>query len=214
MRKTRLITDSEHRRSPRRSRSRRATAAHRDRPDRPDDGEGETALWEVATDVTLEGSPTFERDGGARRRRGRRQERPAGARHGGPDDRRALGVRRRHRPLDRGARSASRGPDRVQDDPVRQPRAGDRERRHRLLRRHLLDHRPKRKEQIDFAGPYFITRTGPAGRGGQHRHQRAGRSRRQDRLLGHGFHALQRIRDEYNPGDTVEYDTYAVRRAA
>ncbi len=35
-----------------------------------------------------------------------------------------------------------------------EPRAGDRERRHRLLRRHLLDHR-QAQEQISFAGPYF-----------------------------------------------------------
>ncbi|AZC13685.1 glutamate ABC transporter substrate-binding protein [Microbacterium sp. ABRD28] len=66
-----------------------------------------------------------------------------------------------------------------------------------------------RKEQIDFAGPYFITGqgllvaadnediTGP------------------DDLAGKivcsvtGSTPLQRIRDEYSPGDTVEYDTYS-----
>ena len=67
----------------------------------------------------------------------------------------------------------------------------------------------KRKEQIDFAGPYFIT--------GQGLMVAADTTDIQgpEDLAGKivcsvtGSTPLQRIRDQYNPGDTVEYDTYS-----
>jgi glutamate transport system substrate-binding protein len=66
-----------------------------------------------------------------------------------------------------------------------------------------------RKQQIDFAGPYFIT--------GQGLLVAADNSdiNGPDDLAGKivcsvtGSTPLQRIRDEYSPGDTVEYDTYS-----
>lgn len=66
-----------------------------------------------------------------------------------------------------------------------------------------------RKQQIDFAGPYFIT--------GQGLMVAAGTTDIQgpEDLAGKivcsvtGSTPLQRIRDQYNPGDTVEYDTYS-----
>ncbi len=70
------------------------------------------------------------------------------------------------------------GQDRVQGDPVREPRDGDRRRRDRLLRRHLLDHR-----QAQGAGllrrPVLRRRSGPAGAQGRHLD-----GRRQDRPEG------------------------------
>lgn len=67
----------------------------------------------------------------------------------------------------------------------------------------------KRKEQIDFAGPYFIT-----GQGLLVAKDNTDINGPDD-LAGKivcsvtGSTPLQRIRDEYNPGDTVEYDTYS-----
>jgi glutamate transport system substrate-binding protein len=67
----------------------------------------------------------------------------------------------------------------------------------------------KRKEQIDFAGPYFLTGqgllvaadddsiNGPDDLGGKTVCSVTGST------------PLQRIRDEYSPGNTVEYDTYS-----
>jgi len=67
----------------------------------------------------------------------------------------------------------------------------------------------KRKEQIDFAGPYFIT-----GQGLLVAKDNTDINGPDD-LAGKivcsvtGSTPLQRIREEYNPGDTVEYDTYS-----
>lgn len=66
-----------------------------------------------------------------------------------------------------------------------------------------------REQQIDFAGPYFIT--------GQGLMVAADTTDIQgpEDLAGKivcsvtGSTPLQRIRDQYNPGDTVEYDTYS-----
>ncbi|MGP3535187.1 glutamate ABC transporter substrate-binding protein [Microbacterium sp. RD1] len=66
-----------------------------------------------------------------------------------------------------------------------------------------------RKEQIDFAGPYFLT-----GQGLLVAADDDSISGPED-LAGKivcsvtGSTPLQRIRDEYSPGDTVEYDTYS-----
>ena len=99
------------------------------------------------------------------------------------DHRRAHRLRRRHRPLDRRIARLRRGQDRVQGDPVGEPRAGDRQRRHRLLRRHLLDHRQAQGADR-LRRPVLHHRPGPARRRRQRRHQRARRPRRQDRVLG------------------------------
>lgn len=67
----------------------------------------------------------------------------------------------------------------------------------------------KRKEQIDFAGPYFIT-----GQGLLVAKDNTDINGPDD-VAGKivcsvtGSTPLQRIREEYNPGDTVEYDTYS-----
>lgn len=66
-----------------------------------------------------------------------------------------------------------------------------------------------RKEQIDFAGPYFITGQGLLVASANTDINGP------DDLAGKvvcsvtGSTPLQRIRDEYNPGDTREYDTYS-----
>ncbi|TQK19253.1 amino acid ABC transporter substrate-binding protein (PAAT family) [Microbacterium sp. SLBN-154] len=66
-----------------------------------------------------------------------------------------------------------------------------------------------RKEQIDFAGPYFITGQGLLVAADNEDINGP------DDLAGKivcsvtGSTPLQRIRDEYSPGDTVEYDTYS-----
>ncbi len=66
-----------------------------------------------------------------------------------------------------------------------------------------------RKELIDFAGPYFITGQGLLVAADDDSINGP------DDLAGKivcsvtGSTPLQRIRDEYNPGDTVEYDTYS-----
>lgn len=67
----------------------------------------------------------------------------------------------------------------------------------------------KRKEQIDFAGPYFITGQGLLVAADDDSINGP------DDLAGKvvcsvtGSTPLQRIRDEYSPGDTVENDTYS-----
>ncbi|MFG6403305.1 MULTISPECIES: glutamate ABC transporter substrate-binding protein [unclassified Microbacterium] len=67
----------------------------------------------------------------------------------------------------------------------------------------------KRKEQIDFAGPYFVTGQGLLVAADDDSINGP------DDLAGKtvcsvtGSTPLQRIRDEYSPGNTVEYDTYS-----
>ena len=179
-------------------------------PSEPGDGgDGETtALWEVASDVSLEGSPTFD----AMTERG-------GVVVGVKNDQPGLG----YEDAATGERTgfdvdiarwvaASLGFDEDQIEYVTIPSAN----REQALVNGDIDYyvgtysiTDTRKELIDFAGPYFITGqgllvsadnediTGP------------------DDLEGKivcsvtGSTPLQRIRDEYNPGDTVEYDTYS-----
>ncbi|TQJ32454.1 glutamate ABC transporter substrate-binding protein [Microbacterium sp. SLBN-146] len=66
-----------------------------------------------------------------------------------------------------------------------------------------------RKEQIDFAGPYFITGQGLLVAADNE--DIGGPDDLEGKIVCSvtGSTPLQRIRDEYNPGDTVEYDTYS-----
>ncbi|WP_439594093.1 glutamate ABC transporter substrate-binding protein [Microbacterium sp.] len=176
------------------------------------DGSGDTgssdALWEVATDVDLTDSPTYDR----------MVERD-GVIVGVKNDQPGLG----YEDTVTGERSgfdveiarwiaASLGFDESQIEYVTIPSAN----REQEIVNGNIDYyvgtysiTDSRKEQIDFAGPYLITGqgllvaadnediTGP------------------DDLAGKivcsvtGSTPLQRIRDEYNPGDTVENGTYS-----
>ena len=174
-----------------------------------DGGEEETgALWEVAEDVSLEGSPTYdrmvERDGVII---GVKNDQPGlGYEDAATGERTGFDV-----DIARWV-AASLGFAEDQIEYVTIPSAN----REQAIVNGDIDYyvgtysiTDSRKEQIDFAGPYFITGqgllvaadnediTGP------------------DDLAGKivcsvtGSTPLQRIRDEYNPGDTVEYDTYS-----
>ena len=181
-------------------------------PDNPGgdaSGEAESeALWEVATDVSLEGSPTYdrmvERDGVII---GVKNDQPGlGYQDAATNERTGFDI-----DIARWI-AASLGFDEDQITYETIPSAN----REQALVNGDIDYyvgtysiTDKRKEQIDFAGPYFITGqgllvaadnediTGP------------------DDLAGKivcsvtGSTPLQRIRDEYSPGDTVEYDTYS-----
>jgi glutamate transport system substrate-binding protein len=172
------------------------------------DGEGETALWEVATDVTLEGSPTFDamaaRDGvvvGVKNDQpGLGMEDPTTGERSGFDVDIARWI----------AASLGFSEDQIEYKTI--PSAN----REQAIVNGDIDYyvgtysiTDKRKEQIDFAGPYFIT--------GQGLLVAADNTdiNGPDDLAGKivcsvtGSTPLQRIRDEYNPGDTVEYDTYS-----
>lgn len=165
-------------------------------------------LWEVASDVSLEGSPTFD----AITDRG-------GVVVGVKNDQPGLGME----DPTTGERSgfdvdiarwiaASLGYDEDQIEYVTIPSAN----REQAIVNGDIDYyvgtysiTDDRKEQIDFAGPYFIT--------GQGLLVAADTDdiNGPDDLEGKivcsvtGSTPLQRIRDEYNPGDTVEYDTYS-----
>ncbi|MFE7846376.1 glutamate ABC transporter substrate-binding protein [Microbacterium sp. NPDC057407] len=165
-------------------------------------------LWEVASDVSLEGSPTFD----AITERG-------GVVVGVKNDQPGLGME----DPTTGERSgfdvdiarwiaASLGYDQDQIEYVTIPSAN----REQAIVNGDIDYyvgtysiTDDRKEQIDFAGPYFIT--------GQGLLVAADNDdiNGPDDLEGKivcsvtGSTPLQRIRDEYNPGDTVEYDTYS-----
>jgi len=173
-----------------------------------DDAGGDAALWEVATDVKLDGSPTFD----AMTDRGK-------VVIGVKNDQPGLG----YEDAATGERSgfdigiaqwiaASLGFDEDQIEYQTIPSAN----REQALVNGDIDYyvgtysiTDKRKEQIDFAGPYFIT--------GQGLLVAADNDdiNGPDDLEGKivcsvtGSTPLQRIRDEYNPGDTVEYDTYS-----
>ncbi|MCR2827354.1 glutamate ABC transporter substrate-binding protein [Microbacterium sp. zg.Y909] len=181
-------------------------------PDNPGgDASGEAqgdALWEVATDVSLEGSPTYdrmvERDGVII---GVKNDQPGlGYQDAATNERTGFDI-----DIARWI-AASLGFDEDQITYETIPSAN----REQAIVNGDIDYyvgtysiTDKRKEQIDFAGPYFLTGqgllvaadnddiTGP------------------DDLAGKivcsvtGSTPLQRIREEYSPGDTVEYDTYS-----
>ncbi|MBD3757173.1 MAG: glutamate ABC transporter substrate-binding protein [Microbacterium sp.] len=175
-----------------------------------DAGDGSTSgnPWTVATDVTLDGSPTFEKMTGA--------------------DKVVIGVKNDQPGLGyedaaTGTRSgfdidiarwiaASLGFDEDKIEYQTIPSAN----REQAIVNGDIDYyvgtysiTDKRKEQIDFAGPYFIT-----GQGLLVAKDNTDINGPDD-LAGKivcsvtGSTPLQRIRDEYNPGDTVEYDTYS-----
>ncbi|MFK4730042.1 glutamate ABC transporter substrate-binding protein [Agromyces mediolanus] len=165
-------------------------------------------LWEVATDVQLEGSPTFD----AMTERGK-------VVIGVKNDQPGLG----YEDAASGERSgfdidiarwiaASLGFDEDQIEYQTIPSAN----REQAIVNGDIDYyvgtysiTDKRKEQIDFAGPYLITGQGLLVAADNEDINGP------DDLAGKivcsvtGSTPLQRIRDEYNPGDTVEYDTYS-----
>ena len=180
-------------------------------PGDPSDGAGDASdapLWEVASDVQLEGSPTFD----AMTKRGK-------VVIGVKNDQPGLG----YEDAASGERSgfdidiarwiaASLGFDEDQIEYQTIPSAN----REQAIVNGDIDYyvgtysiTDKRKEQIDFAGPYLVT--------GQGLLVAADNKdiNGPDDLAGKivcsvtGSTPLQRIRDEYNPGDTVEYDTYS-----
>ena len=189
------------------------TACNSGTPDNPggdttEGAEGDAALWEVATDVSLEGSPTYdrmvERDGVII---GVKNDQPGlGYQDAATNERTGFDI-----DIARWiAASLGFSEDQITYETI--PSAN----REQAIVNGDIDYyvgtysiTDKRKEQIDFAGPYFITGqgllvaadnediTGP------------------DDLAGKivcsvtGSTPLQRIRDEYSPGDTVEYDTYS-----
>ncbi|MGC5169522.1 glutamate ABC transporter substrate-binding protein [Microbacterium sp. DT81.1] len=175
-----------------------------------DTGEETTseALWEVSTDVSLEGSPTYdamvERDGVV---------------VGVKNDQPGLGIE----DATTGERSgfdvdiarwiaASLGFSEDQIEYVTIPSAN----REQAIVNGDIDYyvgtysiTDSRKEQIDFAGPYFETGQGLLVAADDDSINGP------DDLEGKvvcsvtGSTPLQRIRDEYNPGETVEYETYS-----
>lgn len=173
------------------------------------EGGGETeALWEVATDVDLADSPTYDR----------MVERD-GVIIGVKNDQPGLG----YEDATTGERTgfdldiarwiaASLGFEESQIEYVTIPSAN----REQAIVNGDIDYyvgtysiTDSRKEQIDFAGPYFIT-----GQGLLVAADNEDISAPED-LEGKivcsvtGSTPLQRIRDEYNPGDTVEYESYS-----
>lgn len=174
-----------------------------------DGGDGGTEqLWEVATDVSIEGSPTFD----AMSDRG-------GVIVGVKNDQPGLG----YEDAASGERTgfdvdiarwiaASLGYGEDQIEYVTIPSAN----REQALVNGDIDYyvgtysiTDTRKELIDFAGPYFITGQGLLVAADNEDINGP------DDLAGKivcsvtGSTPLQRIRDEYDPGDTVEYDTYS-----
>ncbi len=172
------------------------------------EGAETTALWEVATDVSLTGSPTYDR----------MVERD-GVIIGVKNDQPGLG----YESATTGERTgfdvdiarwiaASLGFDESKIEYVTIPSAN----REQAIVNGDIDYyvgtysiTDKRKEQIDFAGPYFITGQGLLVAADDDD------IKGPEDLAGKivcsvtGSTPLQRIRDEYNPGDTVEYDTYS-----
>ncbi|WP_214466004.1 glutamate ABC transporter substrate-binding protein [Microbacterium flavescens] len=178
-------------------------------PSEPGDGgEETTALWEVATDVSLEGSPTFD----AMSERG-------GVVVGVKNDQPGLG----YEDATTGERTgfdvdiarwvaASLGFDEDQIEYVTIPSAN----REQALVNGDIDYyvgtysiTDTRKELIDFAGPYFLTGQGLLVAADNE--DINGPDDLEGKIVCSvtGSTPLQRIRDEFNPGDTVEYDTYS-----
>lgn len=169
---------------------------------------GDEALWEVATDVELTDSPTFdamvERDGVII---GVKNDQPGlGFEDATTGERTGFDV-----DIARWI-AASLGFSEDQIEYVTIPSAN----REQSIVNGDIDYyvgtysiTDARKEQIDFAGPYFIT-----GQGLLVAADDDSISGPED-LAGKivcsvtGSTPLQRIRDEYSPGDTVEYDTYS-----
>lgn len=165
-------------------------------------------LWEVATEVDLTGSPTYDR----------MVERD-GVVVGVKNDQPGLGIE----DATTGERTgfdvdiarwiaASLGFDEEQIEYVTIPSAN----REQAIVNGDIDYyvgtysiTDSRMEQIDFAGPYFITGQGLLVAADNEDINGP------DDLAGKivcsvtGSTPLQRIRDEYSPGDTVEYDTYS-----
>ncbi len=179
-----------------------------DPADGGDDGGDTGALWEVATDFTLDGSPTFEnmtaRDGviiGVKNDQpGLGYEDAATGERTGFDVDIARWI----------AASLGFSEDQIEYQTI--PSAN----REQAIVNGDIDYyvgtysiTETRMELIDFAGPYFIT--------GQGLLVAADNTdiNGPDDLEGKivcsvtGSTPLQRIRDEYNPGDAVEYDTYS-----
>jgi len=171
------------------------------------DGSSE-ALWDVATDVTLEGSPTFDamtaRDGVII---GVKNDQPGlGYEDAGSGERSGFDI-----DIARWiAASLGFSEDQITYQTI--PSAN----REQAIVNGDIDYyvgtysiTDTRKELIDFAGPYFLT--------GQGLLVAADNTdiNGPDDLEGKivcsvvGSTSLQRIRDEYNPGDAVEYDTYS-----
>lgn len=172
-----------------------------------DGGADSTQLWEVASDVSLDGSPTYERMVSADKvvvgvkedQPGLGFKDPVSNERGGFDVEIAQWI------------AASLGFDADQIEYKTIPSAN----REQELVNGNIDYyvgtysiTDKRKEQIDFAGPYLIT-----GQGLLVAADDDSIGAPED-LAGKivcsvtGSTPLQRIRDEYAPGDTVEYDTY------
>ena len=172
------------------------------------EGEGGDALWEVASDVSLEGSPTFddmtERDGVVV---GVKNDQPGlGYEDAASGERTGFDV-----DIARWI-AASLGFEEGDIEYKTIPSAN----REQAIVNGDVDYyvgtyssTDARKQQIDFAGPYFITGQGLLVAADNE--DIAG----PDDLAGKvvcsvtGSTPLQRIRDEYNPGDTREYDTYS-----
>ncbi|GAA2005847.1 glutamate ABC transporter substrate-binding protein [Microbacterium ulmi] len=173
-----------------------------------DAGDGDAALWEVATDFSLEGSPTF--DNISERGSvivGVKNDQPGlGYEDATTGERTGFDV-----DIARWiAASLGFAEDQIEYQTI--PSAN----REQAIVNGDIDYyvgtysiTDKRKEQISFAGPYFIT-----GQGLLVAADNTDINGPED-LAGKivcsvtGSTPLQRIRDEFNPGDTVEYDTYS-----
>ncbi|RKT33841.1 amino acid ABC transporter substrate-binding protein (PAAT family) [Microbacterium sp. AG1240] len=176
-------------------------------PGAPEAG-SDDALWEVATDVSLTDSPTYdrmvERDGVVI---GVKNDQPGlGYQDAASGDRTGFDV-----DIARWI-AASLGFDEDKITYQTIPSAN----REQAIVNGDIDYyvgtysiTDKRKEQIDFAGPYFITGQGLLVAADDDSINGP------DDLAGKtvcsvtGSTPLQRIRDEYSPGNTVEYDTYS-----
>ncbi|MCX6500903.1 MAG: glutamate ABC transporter substrate-binding protein [Microbacterium sp.] len=169
---------------------------------------GDDALWEVATEVDLTDSPTYdrmvERDGVII---GVKNDQPGlGYQDAVTNERSGFDI-----DIARWI-AASLGFDEDQIEYVTIPSAN----REQAIVNGDIDYyvgtysiTDARKQQIDFAGPYFITGQGLLVAADDDSISGP------DDLAGKivcsvtGSTPLQRIRDEYSPGDTVEYDTYS-----
>lgn len=173
-----------------------------------DGGASTEALWEVASDVSLEGSPTYdrmvERDGVVV---GVKNDQPGlGYEDAVTGERTGFDV-----DIARWI-AASLGFDEDQIEFQTIPSAN----REQAIVNGDIDYyvgtysiTDSRKQQIDFAGPYFVTGQGLLVAADDDSINGP------DDLAGKvvcsvtGSTPLQRIRDEYSPGDTVENDTYS-----
>ncbi len=169
---------------------------------------GSEDLWEVASDVSLEGSPTFdamtERDGVVI---GVKNDQPGlGYEDAASGERTGFDV-----DIARWI-AASLG---FEEDQITYQTIPSANREQEIVNGNIdyyvgtYSITDERKEQIDFAGPYFITGQGLLVAADNEDISGP------DDLAGKvvcsvtGSTPLQRIRDEYSPGDTREYDTYS-----